>query len=410
VDVGVDFLTPELLNLLFFQQKNLIIFPYVDLKHLHVLEIFAAGYIVVDLESTALHNIKSVLEFESTNSYSQSPTMFFIYNADWKKIQEVMTIDGIRCVVNSNENITEIPKDDKFIFYNKKNNRFLNYNDEDQDLEFEKFLISSSGDPTILQDKIQNIKITASKIFIEINQDPSLENLPIILKSFERSYWQKILDFTSNYFNINLPSASKIKGFSSDAIIKHKQKEDLEDYSEEYNIIVSINKNIGKEFIQLLHDYRSKRVNSAHLELEQLYNPLKLYNYLRNRHWKEGIPESFLKSWLNMEISQYELNDSDDIDFQKIISKLNIQYPISFNRDPIKEPIVTNVKDNKTIRNSSTLLSNIPLVRDFPRFKAWLLHKLEILENLVDNAIDSQIKRVEKDSKRATLNLNRLKI
>ena len=89
MDTGSDFLRPEFLNIIFFQQKNLVVFPYVDLKHLHGLEIFTAGYNVVDLESTALHNLKEILEFETINSYSQNPTLFFIFNVDKKKVKEL---------------------------------------------------------------------------------------------------------------------------------------------------------------------------------------------------------------------------------------------------------------------------------------------------------------------------------
>ncbi|MDX1797557.1 MAG: hypothetical protein R3255_02805 [Candidatus Lokiarchaeia archaeon] len=63
MDTGSDFIKPEFLNIIFFQQKNLVIFPYVDLKHLHALEKFTVGYNVVDLETTALHNHKEILEF-----------------------------------------------------------------------------------------------------------------------------------------------------------------------------------------------------------------------------------------------------------------------------------------------------------------------------------------------------------
>ena len=69
MDTGIDFLQPEFLNILFFEQKNLVIYPYVDLKHLRTLEIFTTGYNVVDLESTALYNLKEIIEFEA-NSYS----------------------------------------------------------------------------------------------------------------------------------------------------------------------------------------------------------------------------------------------------------------------------------------------------------------------------------------------------
>ena len=82
MDSGEDFLTPEFLNILFFQQKNLVIYPYVDLKHLHSLEVFTASYSHIDLESTALNDLRQVLELESESSYSQSPTFYFIYNIE----------------------------------------------------------------------------------------------------------------------------------------------------------------------------------------------------------------------------------------------------------------------------------------------------------------------------------------
>ena len=93
MDISEDFITPEFLDILFFQQKNLVIFPYVDLKHLHGLEIFATGHNIVDLESTALHDLKNILEFEASNSYFQNPTLYFIYNLDMSKVKEIMALD-----------------------------------------------------------------------------------------------------------------------------------------------------------------------------------------------------------------------------------------------------------------------------------------------------------------------------
>ena len=78
MDTGADFIQPEFLNILFFQQKNLVIFPYVDLKHLHALELFTVGHNIVDLDSTALHNLAEILEFESSNNYSQNPPRYFV--------------------------------------------------------------------------------------------------------------------------------------------------------------------------------------------------------------------------------------------------------------------------------------------------------------------------------------------
>ncbi len=95
MDTGIDFIQPEFLDILCFNQKNLVIFPYVDLKHLHFLELFTIGYNVVDLESTALHNLKDILEFENNNDYSQNPTIFFISNVDKQKIKAIMELDDI---------------------------------------------------------------------------------------------------------------------------------------------------------------------------------------------------------------------------------------------------------------------------------------------------------------------------
>ena len=105
MDTGSDFIRPEFLNILFFQQKNLVVFPYVDVKHLHALEIFTAGFNTVELDSTALHNLKEILEFEKNNSYSQNPTLFFITNVSQENIKEIMNLDGIRCIINSNDKV-----------------------------------------------------------------------------------------------------------------------------------------------------------------------------------------------------------------------------------------------------------------------------------------------------------------
>ncbi|MCK4779201.1 MAG: hypothetical protein KAT57_03390, partial [Candidatus Lokiarchaeota archaeon] len=196
MDTGSDFIKPEFLNIVFFQQKNLVIFPYIDLKHLHALEIYTAGYNVVDLESTALHNLKEIIEFEANNSYSQNPTLFFIYNVDRKNVKNLMDLNGIRCIINSNENISDLVNGSKFIFFNKKNNQFLNYEVEDSELKFESHLISDSQNQEILQEEIHKIKITASRIFRELNQNDTLDLLPEILKDYERQYWESILQFT----------------------------------------------------------------------------------------------------------------------------------------------------------------------------------------------------------------------
>jgi hypothetical protein len=379
MDTGEDFITPEFLNILFFQQKNLVIFPYVDLKHLHALEIFTAGYTPIDLESTALHDLKRILEFESSNSYSQSPTFYFIYNLDKDKVKDILSIDGIRCTLNSNENVSELANGSKFIFYNKKNNQFVNYPEKDSSLAFEKYLISSSQNKTILQDKIQNIKSIASRIFTQVNQNDSLDKIPKLLKDFKPRFWQRILDFTANYFEVNLPKAPVLMKLSSTEYPKKEYKQNLKDFSQEYEIIVTTNKNIGKEFVQLLHEYRSKKVNPSHLELDELFNPLKLYNYLRNHHWKEGIPSLFIKDWMEMRLSRYKLDESDYSDFSFIFNKLALKHP---SLHTSKANIKLIPKKTEVVKNTKSY-TTMPSLKEFSKFKSWLLNEMSQIDDLL---------------------------
>jgi len=374
MDSGVDFITPEFLNILFFQQKNVVIFPYVDLKHLHSLELFTVGHNVIDLESTALHNLKEILEYEKDNSYSQNPTLFFIYNVSKDEISELLELKGIRCIINTNNNIQDLANRSDFLFYNRKNNQFLNY-DDNPDLEFENLLITTSENEIILQDKIVKIKTAATRIFTELNQDDKLTNLPEILADYDKRYWNKILMFTHKYYDIKIPD---IKSLKFEQRSRPRTKGVLKDYSYEYEIIISQNKNIAKEFIQLLHEFRSKKVNPSNLELEELFNPQKLYNYLRNHHWKEGIDKEFLEEWVTMDISKYTLAESDLNDFQVIFQKLDLPSEITINLFGIEKN--NNVKD---VEPKIQILPEIPSIKDFYSFKKWILRKVEDIEKLL---------------------------
>jgi hypothetical protein len=366
MDTSSDFLQPEFLNIVFFQQKNLVIFPYVDLKHLHGLEIFTAGYNVINLESTALHNLKEILEFESTNSYSQKPTLYFIFNVDREKVKDLMKLEGIRCIINSNENVGDLANGSNFIFFNKKNNQFLNYDFTANELDFENSLMNDSQDEVILQEKIQKIKIAAIRIFKELNHSGTLEKLPDILVEYNKKYWNSILEYTSRYYDINIPDISGIK---------FKPRKVLNDYSEEYEMLISRNRVLGKEFIQLLHDYRSKRVNPAHLELDELYNPQKLYNYLRNHHWKKGIPEEFIQKWHQMKISDYQLSDSDESDFEMIMRELGIEN--QFISSTSTKSLLLQIELNKS--NQKTNVPPSPRT-DWNNYKSWINHQLLHIE------------------------------
>ena len=365
----------------------MVIFPYVDLKHLHSLEIFTAGHNVVDLESTALHNLKELLEFESTNSYSQSPSLFFIYNLDKNKVKEVMSLENIRCVLNVRENVPELVNGSTFIFYNKKNSQFLNL--EQTNLDFEEYLISSSGSGEVLQDIIQKIKVISSRIFAELNQDSSLECLPELLKDFDEKYWRKILDFTEIYYDIEIPNTTQL-GVPKFSHEKEQLHENVKDYSDEYTILVSKNKAIGKEFIQLLHDYRIKKVNSSHLGLGQLFNPLELYNYLRNHHWKEGIPPSFTKEWSEMKLSQYKLTEQDQLDFDTIIEQLSLK---------TNDLQITKMTPHKQILTKKKSLSMVPSssvpISDWKEFQQWIVNHIEALDRFSGNKSQTEPKELD---------------
>jgi len=389
LDTGYDFLQPEFLNILFFEQKSLVIAPYVDLKHLHSLEIFTAGFNVVDLDSTALHNIREILELENNNTYSQTPCFFFITNINSNEIHEIMELDNIHCVINASEKIDSTIDDGHFVFYNKKNGSFLNYNPSKTNLEFEKQLIDTSKNKSILQDKILRIKSIATTIFTEINEELSMNSRKIaqILSEYDPKYWDKILGFTRLYYKIEIPEID-VK-FSIDQKSKNSNKKPLIDFSDEYHTIVSSNRKLGREFIQLLHDYRSRKVNSSNLDLEQLYNPQKLYDYLRNHHWKNGIDKEFLTEWQKMNNTKYALNEDDLSDFHKIFNILKAPEEIltDISTDSMNyDENITNYNNTiltERIKSKISSSNSIPSIKNFSQFKKWVLNKLDQIEKLL---------------------------
>lgn len=389
LDTGYDFLQPEFLNILFFEQKSLVIAPYVDLKHLHSLEIFTAGFNVVDLDSTALHNIREILELENNNTYSQTPCFFFITNINSNEIHEIMELDNIHCVINASEKIDSTIDDGHFVFYNKKNGSFLNYNPSKTNLEFEKQLIDTSKNKSILQDKILRIKSIATTIFTEINEELSINSRKIaqILSEYDPKYWDKILGFTRLYYKIEIPEID-VK-FSIDQKSKNSNKKPLIDFSDEYHTIVSSNRKLGREFIQLLHDYRSRKVNSSNLDLEQLYNPQKLYDYLRNHHWKNGIDKEFLTEWQKMNNTKYALNEDDLSDFHKIFNILKAPEEIltDISTDSMNyDENITNYNNTiltERIKSKISSSNSIPSIKNFSQFKKWVLNKLDQIEKLL---------------------------
>jgi len=383
MDTDFDFIKPEFLNILLFQQKNLIIFPYVDLKHLKSLETFTIGHSIVNLESTALYNIKEII-FEANNSYSQNPTLFFIYNLDYQKIADILSIEGIRCVLNTNEDVSKLVDEGEFIFYNKKTQRFINYDKNKHDLEFEKYLFSTSENILELQEKVQQIKILGLKLFSEINNSNNIDNFPKILKDYPPKFWNKILNFVKLYYKIETPQMNK-------AMYKNYKKSDFiegeslnNEFISEYEVIISTNKIIAREFIQRLHEYRSKKVNSRNLMLDQLYDPQKLYNYLRTHHWKKGIPEDFLNSWFQMLNTNFKLKNEEITDFESILKQLHVPDNIAFKiRGNNQFPKERN--NSLTIKEKVGEIEKPPSIKNFSEFKKWIINKLDNIEKILNN-------------------------
>jgi hypothetical protein len=386
VDTGYDYITPEFFNLIFFQQKNIVIFPYLDLKHLHSLEIFAVGYNLIDLDATAIHDIIDLLEHESYNSYSQNPTMFFISNVTKDQLQKIIAVDSIRCIINTNENIENFPIDNSnFIYYNKKTKNFLHFNPDGMDFNLETWLIKKSQNQSILQDSIVKLKSIGNQLFSELNQDGDKKKLIEILSEYEKKYWDKIIQFTENYYQIKVPELPQVR---ISPILA--QKESLDDHSKEYEAIMKSNSQIASEFVQAIHQYRSNKVNSANLELMELYNPRKLYNYLRDHHWEQGIPEEFIQDWVNMNITHYPLSESDRQDFLDLFCKLNIsnrniEVPLKVSESSTPSLINRNKEFKDTALVNAERSTGIPPIHDFPLFKQWIFDKLEKIESQLKN-------------------------
>ncbi|MBD3338431.1 MAG: hypothetical protein GF353_04950, partial [Candidatus Lokiarchaeota archaeon] len=164
------------------------------------------GYTPIDLESTALSNVKEIIELDATASYSQNRVFYFIYNISEVALKEVLQFRNIRCVVNTADNVSglvrEIEDQSEFIFYNKKNKKFLNYDFTDIDLSLEEELI---GDDThILQDSLIQLKALATKIFLRINESKSFHDL-LSFSSYKMEHWNRILEFVRNYYSIRIP-------------------------------------------------------------------------------------------------------------------------------------------------------------------------------------------------------------
>ncbi len=390
MDTEYDFITPEFLHLLFFKQRNIVVFPYVDLKHLRSLDLFAVGFETVDIDSTVIHNLNEIIEYENNNSYSALQTLYFVLNPSFEELEKLIDSSGLRCVINSKENVESLANGDHFVFYNKKSNTFLNYSFDSQDLSFEKELFRISSSKELLLDELLKVKSASSKIFAELNQSGTPDNFPEILDGYDQKYWGKILEFTKLYYQIEIPDFNPLPQLPKNGSAEKKEI----DYSSEYEIVIKTNRKIGRSFIQLIHEYRYNKVNSANLEVNQLFYPKKLYNYLRNHHWKDGIPKEFVIDWLKSANKDFSDNEEALMEFQVILNMLNLDY--SMNEVKLKEKQELESKINtlrkKPIKHSESIpsapanrpkiVSTIPSIHNFSEFRQWLLDKIAKLEKL----------------------------
>ena len=380
MDIGDDFITPEFLHLLFFEQKNLVIFPYVDLKHLRSLDLFVVGFDTVDIDSTVIHNLNEIIEYECNSSYSQLQTLYFILNPSLEELERLLDSPKLRCVINSKENVESLANGIQFVFYNKKNNTFLNYEFESRDLSFEEEIIRSSPNKQAIMDELLKIKNVSSKIFAELNQNSNSEKFPEILEEYDQKYWNKILKFTELYCQIEIPEFNPPV-----QLLKRKSSSQEIDYSAEYEVIIKTNRKMGRSFIQLIHDYRYDKVNPANLEVTQLFYPQKLYNYLRNHHWKKGMPQEFAINWLKSVSNDFSDPEEALMEFQVILNKLQVSYSVNdidlehkngLEKKAIKKEKPKSLSNTKQSRKTQA----IPSIDNFPEFKNWLLNKLTELE------------------------------
>ena len=101
-----------------------------------------------------------------------------------------------------------------------------------------------------------------------------------------------------------------------------------------------------------------------------------LYNYLRNHHWKDGIPESFIGEWIKMNMSGYQLTESDQADFEMIIKRLGLKTNLQ-ESVPSTTPLPVLEEPN---------LSIIPSPRaDWIKYKEWIEDRLIELARLTSD-------------------------
>ncbi|MHA1702292.1 MAG: hypothetical protein ACTSWK_08500, partial [Promethearchaeota archaeon] len=372
-------------------------YPYLDIKHLRALELFTTGHSSIELDCTALNDIISILEHQE-GTYSQSPPLFFVFNAGSNIVQSVQEMENVRCIINTNENVESLANGSQLLFYNKKSKKFVNPSlENNNELEFETELFrQSQGDQDILQDSLMRIKGIATRIYKEFVESGDVKRVQPILEEYEsvfpRKFWSRILQFTQNFFKIIIPeevtkslvnSIPRVRPTKSNSSPRVNES----DFSREYETILSTNRSIAQAFITSLHDYRSEHVNPANLEMVQLYDPKELYNYLRNHHWKDGISADFIEQWVSFK----NVLDDEEIElFFGLFSKLNISTKYlklnekneenkSIHTRNAPSPVIKKQEPRK-ISSPPAKYTPLPSIKNFVKFKEWILAQLDELE------------------------------
>lgn len=388
MDTEYDFITPEFLHLIFFKQKSIVIFPHVDLKHLRGLEAFTVGYNLIDLEATALYNIREMVKSDA-ESYSHTPNYHLIYNLDKEKAKQLLDLENAHAILNITQNASDLVENahEDFIFYNKKAAKFINYDFSGKDLKMERMILSLAKTYDMIRDELQSIKQTASKIYSTLMNTPEIFNIDKLTDSYTLAERDKFIEFTENYYGIILPdneedeqNDEQARAITPTQNLSRTTDIPALDFSSEFDIIHSQNKRLFQVFITQLDDYRTKNVNQSNLELNELFTPSSLYNYLRRHHWSKGIPHEFVMQWFEALTMNGGLSEDEVIDFQLILQELGIQPQII---EQITSEVKTDSKpkkQQKETKQDNHLDGRIPSISNFPTFKKWMLQKLDLIE------------------------------
>lgn len=391
MDTAYDFITPELFHLLFFKQKNIVVFPYTNMDNLTPLESFLAGYKVEPLDGTALYNLVEILEFSSTNPYLEIPSFYIISSIGKEQLNEIVQLENIHCIINLSEKPSKALSQNKdFVIFNNKTHSFSNYDFTNIDLSFEKSVIQDAKSLQFLLDKVSSLKNIANDLYIEICNSGSAEKFPQIIQDLDPKYHKKLLEFVSNYYRINIPD------YESKPTKKIKKKKEETSkvinskYSEQYERVKEINPRIFTVFKNVLQDYK-KNFDDSNLSIDQLF-PNKFYVYLMENYWRNGIPENLITDLYNRMIGQSGFTDDDYFDLEHIMAILEIPQEITekllSDREKLdKRDVVIRKSNGVTTRKytvaEGNIFKEIPSVNNADSFGKWIFDKVNKIESLL---------------------------